>query len=169
MAPHLHRPPLNRMPPAYPAQAYRTYTMARDVTPPSDCREVGCRHWREGWMTITDPETELGRTQAEFIRSGATNRRYAEGTTATDVTDGQVRLLFDGRTAGPGEPVAFWFYPGQRCFQAPHQVPEGPEHYLVRGGDHRPGPHIRTHTRAVDWVEDMNEQQHRRAVQRERG
>lgn len=165
----LWRPHLTRVPPAHPAQAYRTYTLAVEKTPPSDCRDVGCAQWRDGWMTVTDPDTEMGRAQAALIRSGKTNRRYAEGTTAVDTDGGDVRVLFDGRKAGPGEPVAFWFYPGQRCFRAPHQVPDGPEHYFVRGGDHRGGPPIRTHTRAIDWVEDMNDQQHRRAVARERG
>lgn len=165
----IYRPHLTRMQPVHPAEAYRTYTLAVEKSPPSDCKEVGCQHWRDGWMTTADLETDVGRARAELIRSGGTNRRFAEGHAVVEADGDKVRVLFDGRPAGPGELTAFWFYPGQRCFRAPHQVPAGPEHYFVRGGDHRGGPHIRTHTRAVDWVDDFNDQQQRRAAARERG
>ena len=68
---------------------------------PSTCAEAGCEAHANGWTTVCDLTTDLGRRQAAYIRHGS-GRRFVEVAT------------------GPGV-VEFRFGPGQRCF-ATHQL-----------------------------------------------
>jgi len=128
-----------RIPPALPASAYKTYRLdsPRDTVVKAACEYVGCQARANGWETMVDESTALGRAQALYIRTEA-------------------RRTFTERRTGDGLTV-FRFDPGQRCF-ANHQT--RPERYSVTGGDWRGNPlgvPPRIHTRPGDWVEDMQE------------
>lgn len=138
-----------RIEPKMPAGAYKTYTIdsPRDTTERAACEQVGCAAYRNGWRTIVDERTDLGRSQAEYIRLRS-RRTFREGKTG------------DGLTV-------FTFESGQRCF-TDHKT--RPESYGVHLGDWRMDfGTVRTHTRASDWVEDFGEHQERIAEQIERG
>jgi len=142
--PGLILPGPNRQPPKLPVAAVQTYQVASpaDTLIVAACETVGCAAYRNGWDTIVDEATELGRTQAQFIRSGGTGRSYRElGPNA----EGRTVFRFDGH---------------QRCF-ADHQT--RPELYVVRHGDWRGNPsgRRRQHARPADWVEDFAEHQDR--------
>lgn len=121
-----------------PPAAYETFRInsPHDRLITAACEQVGCQYWREGWDSIVDERTELGRVQAHAIRYKS-RRTFRELRTA------------DGRTV-------FRFASGQRCFEN-HQT--RPELYVVRGGDWRGNPRReqRVHARPVDWVEDLGE------------
>lgn len=137
---------MNRITPAGPAHAYKTYSITSPVSThfrTGSCEEAGCLAHRHGWQTTVDEATELGQRQAHYIRSSS-GRRFAQERTEAGLT-------------------AFTFEAGQRCF-ATHKVPlERPELYVVRGGDWRANPtgEHRTHANAQDWVEDFGEHQDR--------
>ncbi|MFI8301568.1 hypothetical protein ACIGCZ_37300 [Streptomyces nigra] len=139
-----------RLPPKGPVQAYQTFA----VRSPSDrmvkavCEQVGCPAWRQGWESVIDERTDLGKAQAAYIR-GQSGRTFRE------------QLRGDGFTV-------FRFESGQRCF-AEHQT--RPELYLVRDGDYRGNPtgRRRVHVRPGDWVEHMQEEFGRFQDDRERG
>ena len=142
-----------RLPPKMPVHAYRTFVIVspRDQLVRTACEEAGCKAWRTGWETVVDESTDLGRRQAEYIRteSGRTFTEHRSG--------GLVSVSASWRPAT--EPAVarltvFRFEAGQRCF-ADHQT--RPERYLVRGGDWRGNPRgeMRRHARPDDWVEDM--------------
>jgi hypothetical protein len=128
-----------RLPPQGPAQAYQTFS----VRSPSDrmvrtvCEQVACQAWRQGWESVIDERTDLGKAQAQYIRHQS-GRTFREQKTETGLT-------------------VFRFESGQRCF-AEHQT--RPELYLVRDGDFRGNPtgRRRVHTRPADWVEHMQEE-----------
>ena len=128
-----------RLQPQGPAQAYQTFSVRSlpDRTVRTVCEETGCEQWRTGWESAIDESTDLGKAQAAYIRqqSGRTFRELR--------TDGGLTV--------------FRFEPGQRCF-ADHKT--RPELYLVRDGDHRGNPtgRQRVHTRAQDWVENVQEE-----------
>lgn len=137
---------LFRIPPAMPVDAYKTYSIRSPISThyrPASCAEVNCPAHERGWMTTVDTTTELGRNQADYIRTTA-GRHYTE-------------------TRTEGDLIAFHFPAGQRCFAADsHRVSlQRPEFYLVRGGDWRGNPQgdTRKHARAADWVEDFGEHQ----------
>lgn len=142
--------PVNRITPNLPVQAYQTYaiTRRRDTTVRAVCEQVDCPQWRHGWDSVIDESTELGRTQAAYIR-GESRRTFREMRTDQGLT-------------------VFRFESGQRCF-ADHQT--RPEIYLVRDGDWRGNPtgRKRQHTRAADWVEDFGENQLRLVDQQKKG
>lgn len=141
--------PLNRIPPIGPPGAYQTYRIA---SPPDGqvraaCEQVGCLAWRNGWETIVNEATDLGKRQAFYIRSHS-GRAFREQRTQGGLT-------------------VFRFESGQRCF-AEHST--RPEIFLVRGGDWRQDRGlIRRHVKGADWVEDFAEHQDRIAQQIERG
>ncbi|MFF3511531.1 hypothetical protein [Streptomyces sp. NPDC002573] len=141
---------MNRIDPAMPVGAYQTYsiTSPRDVQVRAACEQAGCQAWQHGWESAIDERTDLGRTQAAYIRtqSGRTFREMKRG---------------DGLTV-------FRFEPYQRCF-AEHRT--RPEIYLVRDGDWRGNPtgRQRQHTSPDDWVEDFGEHQQRIADQQQKG
>lgn len=138
-----------RLPPQGPAEAYQTFSVKSrpDRAVKTVCERVHCQAWREGWESVIDESTDLGKAQAQYIRtqSGRTFRElHTEGLTV------------------------FRFESGQRCF-AEHQTI--PELYLVRDGDHRGNPtgQRRIHTRPGDWVEHMQEEFGRFDEDRRRG
>ncbi len=142
--------PVNRIMPAGPVGAYQTYT----VTSPLDrwvksaCEDVGCWAWKNGWQSLVDETTDIGRLRAKYIRR-MSRRTFTE-------------------RRGPGGVTEFRFPSGQRCFEE-HRT--RPEIYVVRGGDWRGNPtrERRTHHRAADWVEDFGEHQQQVADQVARG
>lgn len=146
--------PVNRINPALPVQAFKTYQV---VAPPSThwrpatCADVDCGAYLTGWRSLIDESTDLGQKQAHYIRRESA-RKHTERRDEAGLT-------------------VFEFEAGQRCF-APHQVRhDRPEVYLVRGGDWRGNPSgsVRKHANAEDWVEDFQEHQGRLADQIEKG
>lgn len=135
--------------PAMPVQAYRTWSVKSrpDRAVKSVCEKVGCPQWRSGWESIVDESTQLGREQAQWIRTRS-RRTFREQRNAVGLT-------------------VFRFEPYQRCF-AEHQTM--PEKYVVRGGDYRQvvGP-VRVHRRASDWVEHVQEHMGRLLDERAKG
>jgi hypothetical protein len=125
-----------RIDPSLPVSAYDTYSIDQpaDTTVKAACHDVGCPAYLRGWETPVDESTELGRQQAAYIR-GRSGRTFTE-------------------VAGAGVTV-FRFEARQRCF-ADHKT--RPQTFAVRRGDWRAdlGP-LRTHSRPIDWVEDMQE------------
>lgn len=148
---------MNRIEPAMPADAYKTYAI---VAPRSThwvdatCEQVDCAHYLHGWQSVIDEATELGQRQAYYIRKQS-GRRFTEARRE------------DGLTA-------FTFEAGQACFDAgKHQRRlDRPELYIVRDGDHRGNPRgtaPRQHVRAQDWVEDFAEHQQQLADEHQKG
>ena len=142
--------PMFRIDPLHPAGAYKTYSLVSppDRTVVAACELVGCEAWMHGWETAVDEGTDLGRAQADYIRTQS-GRTFKEQRTETGLTV----FLFEAR---------------QRCF-AEHKT--RPERYSVRLGDWRPdgrGP-VRPHVNARDWVEDFGEHQQRVADDQKRG
>jgi hypothetical protein len=148
---------MNRIEPAMPAEAYKTYSI---VAPRSThwvdatCAEVDCVHYLHGWQSVIDEATELGQRQAYYIRKQS-GRAFRE------------ERRPDGLTA-------FTFEAGQPCFAAQrHQRRlDRPELYIVRDGDHRGNPRgtpQRQHVRAADWVEDFAEHQQQLADEHQKG
>jgi hypothetical protein len=139
-----------RIVPAHAPGAYQTYAVAspRDTTRKAACEEVDCAAWRNGWETAIDESTELGRQQADYIRT-------------------QSRRTFRELPRAGGGLTVFRFESGQRCF-ADHRT--RPESYRVLAGDWRSrGVLLRGHTRPADFVEDWGEHQQRLADQQKEG
>lgn len=138
-------PRVNRVTPKLPPQFLKSYVLLspHDRTVIAACSEVGCKHWKEGWVSAVDEWTATGKMQAEYFRSGRSGREFRE---------------LPGRTAD-GKTV-FRFAPWQRCFRE-HRT--NPERYLVRGGDYRGNPRreSRLHKNPADWLEDFTEHQGR--------
>jgi hypothetical protein len=136
--------PLNRIQPAGPAHAYKTYAIASPIAThfrPGTCDEAGCLAHRHGWQTAVDEATEMGQRQAHYIRK-VSGRRFTERRTELGLT-------------------AFEFEPGQRCFRE-HKVPlDRPELYVVHGGDWRSRGEVRRHSGPDAWVNDFGEHQDR--------
>jgi hypothetical protein len=141
---------VNRVQPEGLVSDYQTYEIRapRDVRLRSACEQTGCSAWRQGWESVIDESTPLGRDQAAYIR-GQSGRTFREQRTEAGLT-------------------VFRFESGQRCF-AEHRT--RPDIYLVRDGDWRGNPtgRLRQHTRPEDWVEDMGEQLGRVADQQRQG
>jgi len=139
-----------RITPQLPPEAVKTYSIRspRDTTVKAVCEQVDCQAWRHGWRSIIDESTELGRSQAAYIRTQS-RRTFREGRANGGLT-------------------VFTFESGQRCF-ADHKT--RPELYIVRGGDHRGNPRgeFLQHTRAVDWVDDCANHQQKLADRLEQG
>lgn len=139
-----------RLQPAGPAHAYQTFSVRSrpDRAVRTVCEEVGCQAWRSGWESTIDETTDLGQAQAAYIRQQS-GRTFREQRTEQGLT-------------------VFRFESGQRCF-ADHQT--RPELYLVRDGDYRGNPtgRRRVHTRAQDWVENVQEELGRFIEDRRRG
>lgn len=151
-----------------PVTALKTYQIAAPLDShwrQASCDEVACRAWTEGWQTVVDESTDLGRQQAGYIRrecvrdgNGTTNpqgrRRYRESRNEAALT-------------------VFEFPPGQQCFAShEHRVRvDRQELYVVRDGDWRGNPtgRRRQHARPEEWVEDFAGHQDQLAAAQERG
>lgn len=145
---------LFRIMPNMDPQDYKTYQIVSPTEThyrEAKCQEVDCSNYREGWKTVIDEATDLGKQQAYYIRNRS-GRKYREN-----------------RTAGITE---FIFYSEQQCF-ANHQVPNGrPELYLVKEGDFRGNPRGTDpiiHSDARFWLEDFAEHQDKLKTTLERG
>jgi hypothetical protein len=132
--------PLNRIQPALPVQAYKTFEVRRPLAThfrPGTCAEADCPAYERGWTTNVDESTDLGQAQAHYIRKES-GRRFRE-------------------ESHPEGMTAFVFEAGQKCF-AEHRVPlDRPALYVVRGGDWRGNPlrEFYQHSRPDFWVEDF--------------
>lgn len=143
-----------RVDPQLPVGAMKTYSVLqplathwRDAT----CEEAGCPNWRDGWRTVVDTSTDLGRRQADYIRRSG-GRRFVEA-----------------QCWGASEMIEFTFEAGQRCFAA-HRVPlERDPLLLVRMGDWRGYGPTRVHQRPGDWIDDMQTTLDRVRTRQERG
>lgn len=143
---------INRVAPAMPAEAYKTYEVSAPLRThwrPASCAEFECSASLRGWETLVDVSTDLGVQQAAYIRSGRSGRAYVEERRGDTL-------------------VAFLFKPGQPCFKtSEHRVAVGrPPLYVVRGGDWRGNPRgetPRVHTRPEDFVDDFATHQGRLA------
>lgn len=164
--------------PVGPPSAYQSFviaappTVGRDFWRVASCAEVGCQRRRDGWMTVCDEATDLGRRQAHYIRTWS-ERRFEVG--SLEITDTEAGL---GQrwspVARPDSPTVFKFHAGQDCFEE-HKVRTGrPGIYLVRNGDFRAGPKvdrtvIRRYDRDDQWVHDFACHQTRLIELQERG
>ena len=141
---------LNRITPAGPAHAYKTYEIARPASTHwrrATCDEVECPSYIEGWVTSIDEATTLGQTQADYIRHQS-GRGYIET-----------------REAGL---TVFTFGAGQRCFQSDderHRIALDREAFFtVQGGDWRKrfGQRL-NHSTPDAWVNDFGDHQNQLA------
>jgi len=136
--------PLNRLEPALPNQAMKTYGIA--ATQPGHWRTVSCAQTdcavsASGWRTSVDEATPLGLRQAAYIRhrAGRAFQELREGTL-----------------------TVFVFPPGEECFTEHRIRGDRPALYLVRGGDWRGiigQPTI--YDRPDQWVDDFATHQDR--------
>lgn len=139
--------PLNRVDPALPVQAMKTYAIASPVAThyrDGTCEEAGCLAHQHGWQTSIDESTDLGQRQAHYIRK-LSGRRFTERRTEVGLT-------------------AFGFVAGQQCFTRHKVSLERPEFYLVRAGDWRGDPRgdsSHFFTGPDPWVNDFGEHQDR--------
>jgi hypothetical protein len=131
-----------RLDPQGDVHLYQTYEVraGRDVEIIAACKDVGCPHWTRGWETTVDEMTGLGQSQADYIRTKS-GRTFTERKTG----DGKTVFLFDAH---------------QRCFRE-HRT--RPDVFLRRHGDFRGNPSGRAfhHTGALEWFEDLIENQQR--------
>jgi len=143
---------MGRFTPALPVEAMKTYSLRaplethwRDAT----CAEVDCRHFLHGWMSPIDESTEWGQQQAYYIRHQS-GRRFTEHRSEAC--------------------TVFVFEAGQRCFISHKRSLERDDPLLiVRLGDWRGYGPGRAHSRADDWIEDMQETLDRVRTRQERG
>lgn len=99
---------------------------------PATCEEVDCGAHQRGWQTTIDESTQLGQTQAHYIRAQS-GRRYTEDRTETGLT-------------------LFIFPPGQTCFRSDeHKTNIGRAPlFVVDSGDRR-----YRHATADSWMDDL--------------
>jgi len=135
---------LNRLPPALPAGAYKTYQLLAPVSTHyrlATCAEVNCEAYRYGWaITVfagSDDEQVLRRAGRQFL--------------AEDAGDGFIRFVFPQ---------------GQPCFRvSTHRIAlEREPLYFVRRGTWVRDPNerlpvLRRHVNGDDWAEDFGEHQ----------
>lgn len=127
-----------RVNPALPVGAVKTYQILAPPDThwrPAGCAEVNCPNHLNGWRTVVDEATDLGKQQAHYIRNDKTRKH--------------------GERRDQGLTV-FEFEAGQTCFTQ-HRVRVGrQEIYLVKPGDWRGTTgEPRIHTRPEDWVDDF--------------
>ena len=90
--------PLNRIQPAAPPQAYKTYQIVSPLSThfrPGTCDEAGCLAHQHGWQTAVDESTDMGQRQAHYIRK-LSGRRFTERRTELGLT----AFTFEGRHCG---------------------------------------------------------------------
>lgn len=145
-----------RVEPRIPVTAVKTYAIQAPQSThfrTVGCTEFGCEHQRDGWQSVIDESTEMGRAQAHYIRNKS-GRHFTED-----------------RNQLPGVTV-FRFEAGQECFAGGHEVRnDRPELFLVRGGDWRGNPDgsMTHHANADDWVDDFANHQDKLATQINQG
>jgi len=137
---------LFRIPPAMPAQNYKTYGFSRPLSThwtSATCEDVDCKYFVNGWTSDIDESTADGQLQAAAIRRDKT-RSYEES-------------KIEGKTR-------FTYAPGNTCFYwTTHRQPiERMPKFYVKGGDWRGNPlgtPTRIHRSPEQWVEDLAEHQ----------
>lgn len=138
---------LTRIEPKGSVELYKTYQMVRPKsthTREATCEEVLCQAHANGWRTVLDVSTDIGKRQARYIREHCGRSFVVEHEPTPD----------DSR-------LVLRFKPGQRCF-AEHRVPlEIEPLYRIRGGDYRGNPlGLPTVTRnRDDWLDDFGNHQ----------
>lgn len=138
--------PLNRIQPQGPANAYKTYSIARPMASHwriVPCEKIECDGYKNGWMTKVDESTELGRNQADYIRHSS-DRHFIE--------------------SKEGPLTMFTFSSGQTCFSSrdeKHRIPlDRNAIFVVQRGDWRQRIGQRfTHATPDSWVNDFGEHQ----------
>lgn len=129
---------LNRIAPALPASAMKTYSISAPKTThtrPATCAEVDCADYANGWRVSAQA---IGERELAMFRKGGWTW------TVLDISEAERWYIFP---------------PGQRCFRfATHRASlEREPFYLVKGGDWRGDPRgigTKQHVRAEDWVDD---------------
>lgn len=116
------------------------------------CSEVDCPHYKQGWQSRVDTNSDRGAAVARYIRKDS-GRSFTEQEISKGV-------------------FVFTFEAGQMCFQASdHKVRlEREEIFLVRGGDHRGNPRREVkQLMSPQWVETFAEHQQALADRLEQG
>lgn len=116
------------------------------------CEDAECPHYRDGWRSVFDENTDLGKRQAHYVRHES-GRGFKEYRTPEGLT-------------------GFLFSPGQPCFTQHKMRNDRLPLFRVKGGDYRGNPlgvPTVTHKRADDWVEDFAEHQDKVKTILERG
>lgn len=130
-----------RIEPRLPSQAYKTYQITSPISThfrTATCDEFECQAQARGWKTVIDERTEIGASQAYYIRKQS-GRKFRED---KDLSAGLTLFIFE---------------PGQQCF-AEHKVRlDREEFYLTRPGDWRNLGKPYRHTQAEFWLEDFQE------------
>lgn len=145
---------INRITPAAPVQAYRSFGMSVTRRISATCAEVDCEHWLKGWITTVLPASE-----DEGVIIAACDGRV----------DGMHRA-YDRRILSDDGFMRYYFPPGQPCFKAStHSVPwDFAFHH--RDGDWRGNPTGLkvAHPDGTSWRDEFGEHQQRIKEQRER-
>lgn len=116
-------------------QTWQVQTWWRQAT----CAEANCEQWRNGWSTVVDTSTPLGRDQADYIRTQS-GRRYREAKTPAGWTQ-------------------FDFPAGQRCFASDKhrvQAERQPLHIVRAGSTVQPVGRPRVYERPDQWADDFH-------------
>lgn len=136
--------PLTRFHPLLPVQAMQTYSVAQPLAThwrEATCKEVDCKYWQLGWVTLVDERTGLGQAQAAYIRRQS-GREFREERRADGLTE-------------------FTFAAGQRCFRQ-HRVPLGRDTLFRKArGDWRGFLSRPIIMAGIDWLDDFVEHQFR--------
>lgn len=147
--------PVNRLEAKLPTAAMKTYQILAPAAShfrPATCAELDCPAHAHGWRTTLDESTDLGKTQAWYIRNKS-RRRFVED-----------------RDQAPGL-TTFTFEPGQKCFAQHQERLDRPALFVVRGGDWRGNPtgESRMHANGDDWVDEFANHQDKLADQIQQG
>lgn len=132
----------NRLPPAMPIGAYKTYNIATPIEThwaAATCAQIDCEQWREGWAVMIQG---LDEKDLHAMRTSGRHFQVFE-VSATET---------------------WWvFEPGQQCFAAGAHVRrlERPEVFATRSGDWRGDPSRRglQVLGMQSWVDDCGENQ----------
>lgn len=115
--------------------AYETFSVSQktDTQVRTACEDAGCEAWANGWETVVDESTELGRAQASYIRNQSMRTR---------------------REMRSGDLTVFRFEPHQRCFSEHKTMPQ---RWTRRHGDFRGNPsgNGRVFDRPDQWVDEF--------------
>lgn len=154
--------------PRVPAHLLKHYVLAAPRSThwrPATCEEVRCSAFVDGWTSVFDESTELGRAQADYVRGKFTlpngekcGRKYTEYRRENSTL------------------VTFRFFPGQKPFGDEHDnhaVPLGrPAIFAVidpQVDNGTPYIHDGVENGAVNWTDDFANHQDRLADKAKEG
>lgn len=163
-----------RINPQMGPEAYKTYSIRAPHEThwrPASCEDIDCGPYLYGWVTIlpagSDRIALVKRSGRHFVEY----RDTLPDTVAARLPDADPENP-GARELGPGL-VAFYFEPGQACFEAAsHTIRlDRRELYLVTDGDWRGNPRGGRvgHSGPDAWVDDFGTHQDRLSRQIERG